>query len=358
LKENFWIKLRKKNEKSTTLCLGNCNVNISNNNIDYNVYFGTTPRCKKRFIELKDPQVKIMDKQKVINKFMSKLKKELPNWKFKYNKPKNKIEYKDDSGKLLGDLFLTEFFTLLNNENRDINKLIDQRIELIKTHKKTKDLFKWDYAKDNLMLRLKTKAYLNKSTIGDLWHRQYVGNFYYIFAIDTPKNIMYPSEYIIKEWKKPIKELEKIAFENTKKIKLRLEYYTSNKKDHFIHCHDEGDILFLRRKFLRKKINENFPELKNKKATIFFPFRNLIVLTGYNPASMLDLHRIVTNMIMDNAFAYSHTSNPFMIDKDGIIEEFRHIDFKGFPKHNIFIPITLRKDKIDIGEGFSLKDLS
>jgi hypothetical protein len=299
-----------------------------------------------------------MDENEIMNEFFKILKRELPDWDLKLDKSNRRIYH--NKGNYGGCLCLTEFLTQAKNKRDSIENLAKARIEALRVQEQFDKYFSWDYVKDHLMLRLKTKSFLNQGMNNSLWHRQYVGVFNYVFAIDTPLNIMYATTEIVDMWKKPTKELEKIALANTKKYPLNLKYdtiKTRSKNKFAIFCGDDGDIVFMRRKFLRKIIDKNFPELKGKTATIFFPFRNIIMLAHYEPNEMMDLHISVNNMIADNVYSYAHTSKPFMIDKDGIIEEFRHDDFKGFPDTSLFMPITFTKDKkINIGEGFFFKD--
>ena len=258
----------------------------------------------------------------------------------------------------------------LGNMIKEINMgynpddVIKRRMEpfaLIKQAKETeKNMENWEWVKDKLVFVLQHKDYEKgalKKIKGELkedekkdekiednsfYTKPFINDIVLMGVIDFPGYISYITKRYVKSWNKTDEEIE------TQIIKNLAEYKSKYSVDTIggffeIFAHGGGILstFLIQPKKLREIADKN--GLKGKELLGAIPFRDLIILSENSLDKAMRLWQAVNAMMADDYMPYPLSSQLFMIDKEGVISQYKTDEIPG---EGVVVGLDKKRGKI------------
>lgn len=267
-------------------------------------------------------------KEKVIEKIKSK------GFNVKEGKESDELEV-DIGNDVATKLYLNNIVTEANNGN-DLDKSIDTRLKMLDQFLKKDELMKkmveWDFIKDKLIFVLKHNSFCNenlqKKEDNKIYSKPFIQDINIVMAVDLDDSLMYTPKNNVDKWKKSPIEIEDQVIENLKKYRSP---YTINKENNFVFIRQDGpnviSPLLVQPRKMREIADEN--GLSGKEVAGVIPFDSLIVLTESSMNNAMDLFMMASSMIKDKFNTHPISEKLFMVDKEGVISDFRSDDVPG-----------------------------
>ena len=251
----------------------------------------------------------------------------------------------------------------LGNMMKEINMgynpddVIKRRMEpfaLIKRAKETgKNMEDWEWVKDKLIFVPQHKDY-EKEALGGIkeklkedkkkeeeskdnsfYIRPFINDIVLMGVIDYPGFISYITKKTIKKWNKTNEEIENQMIKNLTEYKTK---YRVDDIEGFLHISTHGggvlstslgvlSTFLIQPKKLREIADKN--GLKGKELLGAIPFRDLIILTENRLEKAMKLWTSVNSMMGDGYMPYPLSSQLFMIDNDGVVNQYKTDEIPG-----------------------------
>jgi len=263
-------------------------------------------------------------------------------------KSESELEIKSSKEKDMGMIMALDNILTQINSGDDLTEIIDNRIKLtkefLKTMKTMDDIKKWSFVKDKLICVPMSKRYcegIDKNTeeklkykkgkpgISKLYYKGFIQDIVLAGAIDFPGYFQYLTRDFFQDWKKTDDEIDEQIGKNMQKYEI--EYQVIEKNGIFTILPKGGDGILSTLLIKPRKLREIADEqgLKGKEIVGTVPFRDIIMFTEHSIDNAMKLWAGSGAMIQDEVKPYSISSKPFMMDKDGVISQFKSDDLPG-----------------------------
>jgi len=226
------------------------------------------------------------------------------------------------------------------NSGDDPTEVIDHRMKLTKEFlnrmKTMDDIKKWSFVKDKLIFVPMSKQYcedVDKATEektkdkkggpAKLYYKGFIQDIVLVGAMDFPGYFQYLTKDFFEDWKKTDDEIDEQIGKNMQKYET--EYRVVGKQGIFTILTKGGEGILSTFLIKPRRLREIADEhgFKGKEVVGTIPFRDVIMFTEHNVENAMKLWTGSTAMIEDGARPYPVSSKPFMIDKEGVISQFK-----------------------------------
>lgn len=281
---------------------------------------------------------------------IEKIKKNYPDVTIKDPEFEDEIELASkEDGKFSSKMYLSNIEKEVNNSGYDIDKAIEARLvpftSVLNAKELENNIYDWNFVKDKIILVPQHKEYCESmfKNLGDdmkkelkdrkkedtkLYSKPFVQDIVLVGAIDFPSHLAYVTTATMKKWGKTNVEVEEQMSTNLLKYQTK---YRTDVIGGMIHIRATGggvlSTFLIQPEKLRKIADEN--GLKGKEVVGVLPFRDLIMLSEHNMGSGIHLWGMASSMIRDGFMPYSISSKLFMIDKEGVISNFKSDELPG-----------------------------
>lgn len=264
----------------------------------------------------------------VKEKYLGAVHKKFPDAKIEEKSEKEVIIIFKDGMSLKS--YLQNLFDEVKNDPTNIDNIIDHRMKVIddvvqKTSHKEMTIDVKTFRK-NVILCVKEKGFAIGSERGkienELLRKSFTKHHIMVMAIDHERMICFVSRHMIDQIKLTEKEAWDIATKNTDDKKWQNTTKAISGGSKFVFSVDSMQHMLCSPKQMRKIIN-------GKKMIGVIPFKDYIIMHEHkddikkDTQTYLDLWARTTTMIDDGARNHPISGKPFIINKDGTIEDFK-----------------------------------
>ena len=268
----------------------------------------------------------------------------------------NILEVKKEKDKLSMGIGLENILQQLNlGENPEM--IYDTRMEIVKNflnqEKIIKDMETWSFVKDKIIFVPTQKDYCMRLAKGSgmikkpvkenpVFSKGFIQDIVLAGAIDYPGYFAYMMKDLIKKWGKTEGEIEEQISKNLQKYETKYRAVKENDKILVLGLGGILSTFLLKPKKLREIANEN--GMEGKELVGILPFRDLIILQEHNVNNAMKLWTTGVNMIHDEIRPYPVSPKPFMIDNDGVVNQFKSDDL---PLEGVAVAVNSKTGQIE-----------